>query len=210
MASKKIKIPQNLRNTQAFKKMKLKRSVKQIDKKGRFTNKATLRKRASIQQAIDILEDQGIMIGNDTIRTTQRMSEEMIFALGYTVENDGPDFTLVDTQTPNLQEKDMGVGKLIAKEYSPIKNFQISTMSMVDSFPNHFNPIYILDEQEPRDLQRTREAPYSNEDYRHLDLVDTACRCASMGIMNTKIIKSIKYFDNNQVAIALIKTNNRT
>ena len=99
MPTTKIRVPAGMRSTSAFKKLKLNLSNQQIDKNGRYTNKSTLRKRSIIQKGIDIMASQGIIYESDTPKTTQRMSEELLFALGYTVEDDGADFTLVDIPT---------------------------------------------------------------------------------------------------------------
>ena len=195
--AKRKRVPKNFRTSGAFKVVKLNMSNKKLDKNGQYVDKSKLRKRASIQKGSELLQQQGLIDMPSNKQTTQRMSHNMLHSLGYTVTISEQDFTLVDSQTADDPFADF-----LLANVEPIDDMEIMLIDLTKSFPNQFDPIYIVDEQEPSSLQ-PKISDMTQEMAESLDLVNLANDFSGLAIGQTNSLNTSRYFNNQQIGIGL-------
>ncbi len=193
-----VKLPTNLRHTSAFRKMKLSLSSIKVKKDGTvMRTRGGTQKRAAIQRASQVLVENGMMPAAPTPNNmdTERYAQEMLTAMGYTVEIQQEGYTLVDSQLDF--EPLPGFPKQIPEVF--LNN---QAIEMVKSFPNPCDPIYTPDENMPTSLQGNLSY-ISPEVAASLDLVNTANVFSSMGLDKTPSRLTSRYFENSSVNSAL-------
>lgn len=161
-----------------------------------FKPAALTRKRYVTDRAATNLQVRGLMPEFNAQLTTDRMALEMMHAIGYTIETQQQDLSMLDENNMVVEHEN---------NYTfPTMNMVTKNISMIQSFPNECDSIYQVDDNPPDSLQ-TVPGPISLQDAETLDLVSSGFAIANGGIRNTKISHTTRYFDNQQVSEAFKK-----
>ena len=183
------------RFSKGFKKNKVMLSSISLSN-GKFRASSLTNKRYATESAVQNLQIRGLMPEHNGQPTTDRMAYEMMHALGYTIETQQENLSLIEENNITIEHEN---------NYTfPTMNMVTKNISMIESFPNECDSIYQADENPPDSLQRVGDViPIAVAET--LDLVSSGFAIACGGMQNTKIGSTTRYFNNQEVGEALKK-----
>ena len=152
-------------------------------------------KRAGSTRASATLQKMGYMPEITEKVSTDRLAFEMLHAIGYTVEVGQQNLTLVDNSPNKLEE--------ISLNYTtPDMNILEQNLNIMQSFPNECDPIYQMDDNLPDSMQQVGNfIPLQTA--QTLDLVGTGYVFGALGLSQTPVGQTSRYFNNKDVSTAL-------
>jgi len=182
------------RFSKSFKKNKILLSSISMSE-GKFQSLNGTNKRYVTERASATLQKQGLMPEINTNVSTDKIAFEMMHAIGYTVEVGQQNLTLVDDSPNQIVE--------VALNYTaPSINILEQNMSIMQSFPSECDPIYQMDDNLPDTMQQTGYfIPLKMAET--LDLVSSGFAFGNVGMKVTPIGSTSRYFNNQQVSIAI-------
>jgi len=190
--------PSNYRSTKEFKKLKVAMSSKKV-KTGNISNLAATPKRYRINRAGEVLAHQGMKQQDQQKATTERKAHDLLHACGFSVQISQQDYNLVDSVVEALEIDDPLTSNV------SINHALNHNIEMVENFPNPNDPIYEPDNTQPHQFQ-VANTYMSIATAENLDLVATGNLISGMGLVRTNSHQTSRYFNNQQVSLALKET----